>query len=267
MALKAKYQGREQSKSRDEHTYREVWYGTEAEVDAKIATLVIGVLDAVKGYLHSWSKSQASPAIWELEINYRVTFAQDTESNEEADDPATETTSNKTYSLSVRNIQMPVENHASYKACWNHYLVGLGSASLPAWWSTATNTLLSPTNRQRYMWVDSISEIPVDMTAEGQYWVILAMPTKPGVSCYDMACFVVTESARYKTSSAAGNHVSKNINTVRVPPHTFGITGGEWKCDEGAVSHDGKRWIATQTWTHAAHWDTDIYPHPSSANA
>jgi hypothetical protein len=79
------------------------------------------------------------------------------------------------------------------------------------------------------------------------------------VQVYDQACFVVTEKSKYKTSSAAGSAISKNINEINTPPHTFGITGGEWKLDSGGVEHDGKRWVATQEWTHADQWDHDLY--------
>ena len=258
MSLKRKYQGRESSKSRDESLYKETWYGTEAEVDAYIATLSIGTYVSGQGYLHMWEKRQDNPQMWSVEVTYRITYSRDDDGE---DDPSSSSSSSaKQYSLSVRNIQSPIEAHPLYKANWNHYLLGLGTLVVPAWWSTATNTMLTAQARTMYMWVSSIAEIPLEPDSRNLYWQIVAMPTKPSVNMYDVACFVVTEKSKYKTSSAAGNAISHNINQINTPPHTFGITGGNWKLDEGSVEHDGKRWIATRSWTHASnYWDSQIY--------
>lgn len=59
----------------------------------------------------------------------------------------------------------------------------------------------------------------------GLRWIEAASPTKPGVEYYDLACFVVTESAKYRTASAAGSAVSKNINKIVNPGNDFGISG------------------------------------------
>lgn len=260
MALKLKYQGREQSRSRDEATYRETWYGTESEVDAQIALLTIGDYTSGKGYLHGWEKTQENAAVWDLSVSWRVTYARVGDDSED-EEPESGSTAQHTYSLSVRNVQMPIEGHPSYRACWSHYLLGKG-ATLPAWWSTATDTLLSPSDRAYYMWVSSIGEIPQEPDGSGNYWTILAQPTKPGVQVYDEACFVVTERSRHKHSADAGRAISTGINKVFDPAHTFGITGGEWKLDEASVEHDGRRWVATCRWTRALSWDNDIYDHP-----
>ena len=257
MAIERRYQGREQSRDRNEALYQEQWYGTEAEVDAYIATLSIGHWESGKGYLHRWQKRQDNPHIWYVEVTYRVTY--ETAGNEEVDDDSSSSSSAKTYTLSVRNISIPIESKSGYKACWTHYLLGIGGATLPAWWSTATDTLLAPALRQYYEWVSSISEIPLEPDSRGLYWYILATPTKPGVQTYDQALFVVTEKSKHKTSTQAGNAISTHINTINTPPHTFGITGGNWKLDEGSVEHDGQKWIATRSWTHADAWDTDLY--------
>lgn len=254
--LQRKFQGREQSLSRDESIYRETWYGSETEVDAYIATLVIGSFVEGNGYIHEWQKKQDSPAVWQVEVTYRITYSVDADSNDEVADG---TTTPKTYSLSVRNIQIPLEEHKQYKACWNHYLIGLGNVPVPSWWATATNTLLDVDARKVYQWVSSIAEIPLEANERNLYWRILKDPTKPGVQVYDRACFVVTEKSKYRTSSNAGQAISKNINEIGDPPHKFGIVGGMWKLDEASVEHDGKRWVATRTWTRADEWDADLY--------
>ena len=254
--LQRKFQGRERSLSRDEALYRETFYGSETEIDEYIATLVIGAFVQDKGYLHEWQKKQDSPAVWQVEVTYRITYSVDADSNDEVEDGST---TPKTYSLSVRNIQIPLEEHKQYRACWNHYLIGLGNVPVPSWWATATNTLLDVGARKVYQWVSSIAEIPLEPNEQKLYWWILKDPTKPGVQVYDRACFVVTEKSKYRTSASAGQAISRNINEISTPPHTFGIEGGQWKLDEASVEHDGKRWVATRTWTRADEWDSDLY--------
>lgn len=255
--LQRKYQGREQSRSRDEAIYRETWYGTETEVDSYIATLSIGTYVSGQGYLHQWEKKQENAAVWQVEVTYRVTYSNYDDVNEEYEDPES-TSTPKTYTLTVRNIQKALELHPNYKACWNHYLIGLGNVATPAWYSTATNTMIGVSERQYYMWVSSISEMPLDADATGKYWQIVGYRLKPA-EVYDVACFVVTEKSKHKTSSQAGQAISHNINEIGDPPHKFGISGGQWKLDEGSVEHDGKRWIATRSWTRADEWDADLY--------
>lgn len=83
-----------------------------------------------------------------------------------------------------------------------------------------------------------------------------------GVEYYDFAVFVVTETAKYRTASAAGSAVSKNINRITSPSEDFGISGGDWKLDEVTVQYNGKNWLATSTYTRSGDsqgWDTDIY--------
>ena len=88
-------------------------------------------------------------------------------------------TGKKSAQLSVRNIQMPLENHSNYLAKWNHYLLGLGNASVPTFWNTAKTIALTPEQRAQYMWITSVSELPTEPDADGNYWTILKEPTKP----------------------------------------------------------------------------------------
>lgn len=79
-----------------------------------------------------------------------------------------------------------------------------------------------------------------------------------------MACFVITESQRFGSATAAGNAINKNINTITSPSNTFGLSGGgyNFKLDECSVQWDGKSWICTSVYTRSGDnlgWDTDIY--------
>lgn len=75
----------------------------------------------------------------------------------------------------------------------------------------------------------------------------------------------MTESAKYRSASAAGQAISKNINKIVSPDNTFGLSGGNWKYDEASVQYDGKNWIATTTYTKSGDnngWDSDLYTTP-----
>jgi len=83
-----------------------------------------------------------------------------------------------------------------------------------------------------------------------------------GVEYYDLACFVVSETAKYSSARSAGQAISTNINTIVSPTETFGITGGNWKLDEATIQYNGKHWYATMVFTHSGDslgWDSDLY--------
>lgn len=257
MALHLKYQGRETQDTRTERSYKQTWQGTEAEIDAKVAQLSIGTLYQGKGYLDNLRKHQGQGVFWELQAEYKVTC-----NNNSPNDDGSTVVGKKSATLSVRNIQMPLEHLPNYKTKWNYYLIGLGSNSLPAWAETASNSMISISDRTKYQWIKNISEMPLDPDANGKYWRILQKPTKPGVEYYDWSVFTISISAKYNTASAAGQAVSKNINHIVTPSETFGLTGGNWKLDEVSISYDGKHWISNQTYTKSGDsngWDTDIY--------
>jgi hypothetical protein len=44
---------------------------------------------------------------------------------------------------------------------WNHYLIGLGKVTLPAWATTAKDTIIPVSDRGKYAWIKSIGELPL----------------------------------------------------------------------------------------------------------
>lgn len=113
-----------------------------------------------------------------------------------------------------------------------------GSESLPTFYQDATDTKIPADLVDKYMWAKTRGEVPTEPDQNGERWVEAAQPTKPGVDYYDLACFVVTESAKYRSASAAGSAVSKRINKIVDPGEDFNISGGNWKMDEANVSYD-----------------------------
>lgn len=258
MALQYSYQGKEISQNKNESRYKQTLYGTSNEVQTYRAGLIIGTFVSGKGYLTSWQITQKDANIWQIEVEYSTTFDEQISNEDSA------LIGKKSAQLSCRNLQMPLEHLSSYRACWNHYLLcNEDGASLPAWATTATDVILTAQQRQHYMWVKSLGEIPVSYgaaAANDQQWYVIQKPSKPGIQYYDLAYFVVTISAKYRSASDAGNAINKNINHITSPSQTFGITGGNWKLDEASVSYTGKYWLMTMVYTHSPDsWDVDIY--------
>ena len=152
-----------------------------------------------------------------------------------------------------------LETHPEYRACWNHYLAAAGTTAVPEWWSTATNTVIPGSNHANYRWVRSEAELPNQTV-----WRLLKQPTMPGVGGYNTSTYIVIETARFRTPSAAGRMVAGVLNKIGTPSQTFGITGGNWKCDGAEVSWRERFWFAKLSWTHSPQgWNTTLY---SSSN-
>lgn len=270
MALVLKHSGRSLSRTRQERVYRETWQGIEDQIDNKALLLSIGDYDANKGYITSIDKQQGDGRFWDLVVQYTLTY-----DNKDGNAAAT-VVGQKSAALSTRNIQMPLEKASGYLTQWNYYLIGLGeyATEIPSWWMQSASPIVPESDRKNYMWIKSLSEIPLDPDENGNYWNVVqesnfaCTPAKPGQQYYDLEYFVVTEKAKYATASAAGNAVNKNINKIVSPSNTFGITGGNWKLDNSSVSWDGQTWVCENVYTHSpTGWDTDLYQTASSGGS
>lgn len=175
MSLTLKYQGQELSRNKNESTFKETYQGTESEVDSYISSSLSGISTYVagKGYLTSWRKFNSEGPHYGVEVEYTVSY------DDSFDNTDSQVYGKKSAQLTVRNIQMPLEHHTNYLTQWNYYLIGLGNVSTPDWWSSATNIILTPAQRKKYLWVKSIGEVPTDPDQDGNYWTILEEPTKP----------------------------------------------------------------------------------------
>lgn len=166
----------------------------------------------------------------------------------------------KSCTLSCATLSNELETHSSYKVCWNHFLwAAPGTTSVPAWWSTATDPAMTDADAAKYAWTETLGGCPV--TKKGK-WKVLKKPTKPGVRSWDSVCYTVEETAKFRSASRAGSMVAGKINSIGTPSQTFGITGGNWKCDDARVYWNGTYWLAHLTWTHSngsSGWDRDLY--------
>lgn len=157
-------------------------------------------------------------------------------------------------------LSLPLSACPKYKTNWDHYLFAApGTTAIPAWWSTATDAILTSADAQKYAWVKSLGECPVD--ANGR-WHVIKDPVKKGVTSWDVATYSVTETAKFASAKLAGKMQTNTLNRISFPSETFGNTGGNWKCDDCTVQWQGDAWYATITWTKSGDnngWDTDLY--------
>ena len=197
---------------------------------------------------------QESPQIWACEIRY----GGDSEGNDN-DEPNT-AYGKKSAQLNGSMLSLPLEAHPKYLVCWNHYLVAApGVDSVPSWWGSATKAVITGADSRKYMWVKDLSAAPQDNSG---IWRAVASPVKGGTENYDVAVYSITETVKCRSCNAAGALVANQLNKIGKPTYTLGITGGDWKCDNAAVSWNGKAWLATLTWTRSGNskgWDKDLY--------
>lgn len=254
MALRLKYQGRQQNRTRGQASYRQTFYATESEIDSFIAELQIGSVVEGKGKLNSWRKSQMQGIFWEIELQYITNYS----TSGSSDDSST-MVGEKSATLSTRNIQLPIEHHPNYRNNWNYYLYSnKATSSTPSWWYTESD--LSIHDDDSFRWIKNPDEIK--QSVDGENWKIVEKPSMQGVQVYDWTSYVVTISTKYESATAAGNSIQKKINKIVSPDQDFGINGGNWKLDDVSVQYDGDSWIATQTYTRSGDqsgWSQQLY--------
>lgn len=273
MALTLQHGSRSQRSDNNAIETNVVWQGVYSEVIAFRDTLVIGSIYTGLGKLSAMSLAQGEGVIWELTLTYSRTRS-DGSSGDDPDEAAAPTEQK----LSVRTVSVPIEAHFNYSTNWNHYLIGRCiytgtdyTAILPLWWDTATTPYLSPTGDGRnYRWVKTLSEVPQPTRTE-QWGIVsngttVCRPQKPGVTNYDKALYVITETGYHETKTQAGWAAATAINSIVASPllGNFGLggTGYNWKVDEVSVEFDGERWVASRTYTMSGDsngWDSDIY--------
>ena len=248
----AQYQGREFERANDTRTLKVMYAGTREEMDE------LGENPpAETGYNFSSARiSQKSPSVWQCELRYAGGSDGSAISN-----PDEQKYGEKSCQVNVSILCMPLESRKNYRANWNHYLASKPDVTaVPAWWGTAADPLLTGEDAENYAWIKSTGEIPVD-SKTGKRWNLLCKPQKPGVDGYDLATYSIRETARYQTPARAGKMIRNMMNKIGAPVETFGITGGNWKCDACEVSWNGRCWVATRTWTLSGgeSWDMDLY--------
>ena len=252
-----KYQSRVREVSKDGDHVSLVYVGSHAEMLEIVQNSSVNGIDD-EGRLKSVRLYQESPNIWCCEKRYARR-----ETDEYANAPSEEY-GKKSASLDGAMLSLPLRKHPHYRMCWDHQLIAApGVSAIPSWWETATSEAITPeSDGQNYRW-QKPGDTPLQ-TAVGT-WRILKQPTKQGVESFDWATYTITERAKFRSSRKAGKMVKNKLNQIGQPVETFGITGGNWKCDHASISWNGNCWVAQLVWTRSGDdegWDADLYGSP-----
>lgn len=261
------YQGEKFGRDENAATRTVTYTGTRTELKSYLDSLTVGNGNSSGEYVSGANLSQKAGDIWQLEI----TYSDPTKGTGDYTDVPNTAYGKKSARLDCGVMSVPIENLPEYLMNWNHYLMARIDSedsaypTTPDWWETADYEDRIPVaDRPDFRWVKDAAECPLDADSNGKYWVIIEYPTKPGVTCVDMATYRIVESVKCKTAKSAGQYAANIINTITTPNERLGISksAGNWKCDGASVSYNGKAWIATMTYTMTSNsdgWDEDLY--------
>ena len=248
-----KYQSRTVESSTDGVSTTFSYFGTREELLALQNAGRPGI-SAPDGRIKNSRLFQQEGDVWCLEMR----FESDADGSSSVA-PPTEY-GERSASLKGAMLSLPLENHEDYLTNWNYYLAAApGITAIPEWWSSAVGTSLPDNDAQNYAWIKTTGEMPVDRNGR---WHTLKEPAQKGCDSYDVAVYTVTETIRCRTQNDAGDLVANKLNRIGAPENDFGITGGDWKCDDASVSWSGKYWLATLTWTRSGDdrgWNENFY--------
>lgn len=244
---------REYTENAKTHSYT-VLGGMEEIFALQESSYAVGKSIPGMGVVKSSTISQKGGKIWALEL---TCIADDGDGSIE---PPNTAWGEKSASLDGSMLSLPLETLENYLTKWNHYLFCHPDIKeVPAWYEEAKDPVLDDKQAQCYAWGMTLNDVPV---VNGVKWKILKAPSKPGVNSRDIGVYTITETAKFKSPTAAGNMVAGKLNRIGKPYTTFGISGGDWKCDRVAVRFQNDKWLATLTWTRSGDengWDKDIY--------
>ena len=255
MPITVKFNSRQTERNENEIVTTVCWTGTLEEI-LEFSQAERPGNSTADGTLKSSRVYQESPNIWVCEKKYVTDLDGDP-----AEKPNVEY-GKKSAQLHGSMLSLPVESLAKYRTKWNHYLAAApGISAIPAWWNTATDAILSSSDSQKYAWIKSLAETPVDKNGR---WHIIKDALKPGEDTVDVATYSITLTAKFRSAKAAGRMIGNTLNSIGKPEEDFGLTpsGYNWKCDNAEVSYNGKAWFATMTWTRSGNnqgWDPDKY--------
>lgn len=273
MAIFLKYQGQTIDYSTDVLTKKFTYISvSEQEIDSKLATYV-NLLntnttdpDGSEGKLIAIHKNQDEGPFYQLQLEFSTDLSGTDVVKPQSDDGYGQ----KSATLKSIMISQALQEVQGYKMCWNNFLLAKSVndvvPNLPDWSITDENGTDADNDSDNYKWVKTRSEIPqptVDQTTSKIVkWVVIQVPTKPGVQSREVAHYSITESARFQTNQAAGTFVQNKLNKIGSPDTTFNIDTTNWKCDDASVQWTGEYWLATLTWTSSIGqngWDEDLY--------
>lgn len=181
--------------------------------------------------------------VWEVDLEYGPKPLCDDESGSGRNKVR------KWYEMGSEEMDVPLEQHPRYRACWNHRLLAQeGVAAVPAWWETATSTAVAD---RRYRW-----GAPDEEPEEG--WHVLKNETKPGVESFRNGAVTVTVTKSCLRREGFEAEAKSQDYTRGKPGVTFGV-GGEWLRGGSSIRREGRRWVMAVTYINAKQIDEDLY--------
>ena len=146
-----------------------------------------------------------------------------------------------------QDVEVALAKHASYRTCWDHTLAAQAAGPVPAWWGTATSTVLAT---EQYIWLR-----PGDPPPDG--YMIIAAETKPGVTGFLSGVAVVRETKRSRNQNKLSRE-TRNDYKIQDPPDDFNVPG-DWLRGGSSIRRDGKLWVLTVQYTNSKLIDRDLY--------
>lgn len=251
--LKLKHKSAVMTSNSGGTSYREIYYGTREEVEERSGRLAIGDRDKSGEYeLVSWRTRQIGGPIYEIELMWEnlnagnsIRFLVGRHGPKE-------------HSLDVTVMAVPLERHANYRTNWNYCLAAKGTDVTPAWWATATDPVLTASQRANYRWVKT----PNAVSALGESWHLLKMPTM-NCESWLMPSYTITEFNRHCTLRDASWAAAARAGKICSPVlGDFGVGVANWLNLGGQIYPDGRRYVAKVTYKASpdpAGWDTTLY--------
>lgn len=249
------YQGFSKTLTSSGSTITETYKGHKTDCESFIAGYSIGQVSA-NGYgsLRNIQFSQAEGPYWTVTLQWST----------ERDSSGGLTPDGTSYgptqsSVTVRMLNLPLQKKWNYQTRWNYCLASKGALAIPTWWSTATDLVIPAVDADNYAWIKESNEVSKDAG-----WRVLCSKTMPGVEGWSKPIYELQESSKHNSQTQAGWAISSKSGKIADPINgDFGIKtllGGNWLCEGGTVSYDGKYWIATCTYAHSPDgWDTRLY--------
>lgn len=147
---------------------------------------------------------------------------------------------------------------------WKYRLAGVDvTASAPAWWTSATNTVIASPDEQSWRWISDPAELPTE--PDGTRWGVKTERTKPGIEAFIVGSVVIRSVAWYTTfedAETAAEALAGIVGKRVAPSSTFGYpsTTANWLCVGLDVAPDGYYWTVVIRYQYSAEgWDSDIY--------
>ena len=255
MPLTLKYQGRQRERNDNGYSTTLIWTGSQEECEDFAGQVTPGS-PGEEGTLESVRIYQNGGNIWNVERRYT------TDQDGNFTNKPNVVYGRKSAQLHGGMLSIPIEQHKNYLTNWNFYLAAApGITYEPDWWLDAKDPVLTTEDAQKFAWIKSPAETPVDSRGR---WRIIQKPTYPGLTSYDVAVYTVTETAKFSSAKKAGQMIAKKLNQIGKPEEDFGLTpaGYDWKCDDATISYNGGDWFATLTWTRSGDnkgWIPEIY--------